>query len=155
MNNRELFQNVFHELVEEGISVEVPVFGLSMFPFLLPGNIVRIENVELSSINTGDIIVFKQNEKLVLHRVVKLIEQSIITKGDSLIREDDIANQAYIIGKVVEYGTKDKMNTVNTFSFKLYSKIIIYSRWFNGYILNPLSIIWFKFFRRAEDRLLF
>ncbi len=43
--NRHLFGSAFVALLQKDIQVDVPVYGLSMFPFYLPGDMVRVEKV--------------------------------------------------------------------------------------------------------------
>ena len=55
-----------------------------------------------TEIQTGDIVVFEQDENLVTHRIIKITENNVITKGDANNTEDDPISRNNIIGKVVK-----------------------------------------------------
>ena len=73
----------------------------SMWPVLKTGDLVFIEGAGKGNIVLGDIIVFKNrtNNTLTIHRVVKLTEDKITTKGDANFSEDSPVDYADVIGK--------------------------------------------------------
>ena len=58
--------------------------------------------------NVGDIIVFRNrtNDTLTIHRIAKLGESTVTTKGDANFREDTSVSYADVIGKTVTIGGK-------------------------------------------------
>ena len=74
----------------------------SMWPVLKQGDLVFIKGVHSKEdIQMGDIVVY-QNAKsntLVIHRVINLNEDTLVTKGDANFTTDDPAAYADVIGK--------------------------------------------------------
>lgn len=66
--------------------------------------IVKIEN-DKNNINTNDIIVFKQDEYVITHRVINIDGDRILTKGDANNTEDKTIERDQIIGKVTKVVT--------------------------------------------------
>ena len=68
------------------------VDGTSMLPTLEGGDLVVIQNVPISQIHVGDIIVYNglcsAGGESVVHRVVNITAQGLITKGDNNARTD-------------------------------------------------------------------
>lgn len=73
----------------------------SMWPVLKEGDLVFIEGVAREDIHIGDIIVFQNrtNNTLTIHRVVKLEEEKLTTKGDANFSEDVPAVYSDVIGR--------------------------------------------------------
>lgn len=63
--------------------------------------IVKIEK-DKSNINVNDIIVFKQDEYIITHRVINIDGDKILTKGDANNTEDKTIERKQIIGKVTK-----------------------------------------------------
>ncbi len=68
------------------------VDGTSMLPTLEGGDLVVIQSVPISQIHVGDIIVYNglcsAEGESVVHRVVNITAQGLITKGDNNARTD-------------------------------------------------------------------
>ena len=54
------------------------------------------------NIKENDIIAFKQDNGLIVHRVISVNKEAIITKGDANNQEDEPINLEQIIGKVIK-----------------------------------------------------
>lgn len=81
----------------------------SMWPVLKEGDLVFIEGVkDKSQIQIGDIIVFKNrvNNNLTIHRVVKMNEDDLVTKGDANFNEDAPTVYSDVIGKTFNLNEK-------------------------------------------------
>ncbi len=66
--------------------------------------VIKIEN-DKNSINVNDIIVFKQDEYIITHRVINIDGDTILTKGDANNTEDKTIERNQIIGKVTKVVT--------------------------------------------------
>ena len=64
--------------------------GYSMYPFLKPRDRLVIRKVPPYSLEVGDVVVVRDtDDRLVVHRLVKLLPQGRgIIKGDSLLTPD-------------------------------------------------------------------
>lgn len=88
------------------------VDGTSMLPTLEGGDLVVIQGVPVSDVHVGDIVVYNNlcstNGESVVHRVVNITGNGLVTKGDNNPRNDLVSNisvspitQRCLEGKVV------------------------------------------------------
>jgi len=73
-------------LLSEGKTVQVPVYGMSMFPVLLPGDKVQVHRIPFEELKPGQVLVFESNGQWVAHRLISKDNHNrqLITKGDGL-----------------------------------------------------------------------
>lgn len=87
------------------------VVGVSMFPTLLPGD--EIVSIESSIISVGDIVSYKIENKSILHRVTKIEDEKIYTKGDNNLKVDNYSiKKENIIGKLTQVRRKNKIHKI-------------------------------------------
>jgi signal peptidase I len=111
MNARE---NASMALVEEVVrsigEVRLRVLGTSMAPAMLPGDLVSIRRASLNEISVGEVVLFLQNGRMFVHRVVGKSEISaagnpaehcLITRGDRLRHDDPPVSPRELLGRVV------------------------------------------------------
>lgn len=143
--HKRLFGKTFIAFLQENRYVDVPVYGLSMFPFFLPGDIVRVEKADQYNLKPGNVIVFTVNNKLVAHRLlaVDFNTEVVTTKGDGLVKKDGLLKLDDIHGVVVQHYRKGKvMRLINNCLVK---KVIRFFSPVIGFITFPLSRIWNRF----------
>jgi hypothetical protein len=102
---------------EAGRLIDVRVEGTSMRPLMRPGDTVSLRLSDGSEFKTGDLIVFKQNGKLIVHRFIRRrkIDKSVwlCQKGDNLSGWSWIpANE--VLGKVESIRGRGKQIDMNT-----------------------------------------
>jgi Peptidase S24-like len=96
------------QLVSEvlGLSgrARVRVFGSSMLPSVLPGDILIVHRKEIARLAPGDIVLFKQEDRLFAHRVVSQHNREeipcLVTCGDSLAENDPPVFPHELLGRV-------------------------------------------------------
>ena len=145
--NRILFEKTFISLLEKGREVELPVFGLSMFPFMLPEDKVKISKIALKELKTGDVIVFKGDVRLVLHRLIKidLLKGIFVSKGDGLIRPDKVGDVSEILGVAKEhYRNGRKLRCRNS---RFMKSLLVVLTPVTGYFNFYLGLVWDKYFK--------
>jgi len=72
----------------------------SMWPALKRGDLILIKGVESKEeIGVGDIVIYQNPKGFTIHRVVKLNEDTFVTKGDANNVEDNPVSYEEIIGK--------------------------------------------------------
>jgi len=78
------------ELLQEGKQVNVRVNGMSMFPWILPKNVVCAKPVEKQLLATGCVILFQGETGWVAHRLISIDNKSncFITRGDANLHKD-------------------------------------------------------------------
>lgn len=68
--------------------IDVRVEGTSMRPLMRPGDTVSLRLAEASELKTGDLIAFRQDENLIVHRLIRArkLDKSLwlCQKGDNL-----------------------------------------------------------------------
>ena len=93
---------LFSELLEDGYDLRLQVTGASMSPFIKSGSYVTLFKIPVSKLRIGDIIfcccddgVFK------LHRLIKISDNKLVTKGDALHAFDLPFDENDYKGKVI------------------------------------------------------
>ena len=98
------------EVVRTFGEVRLRVFGTSMVPSILPGDLVSIQRASLHEISPGEVVLFLQKGRLFIHRVVdrKVVatadrpeEPCLITRGDRLRHDDPPVSSPELLGRVV------------------------------------------------------
>jgi len=87
----------------------------SMQPTLNSGDKITIEPVDPGDIVPGMVIVFKADDRKIVHRVVKKEGFILITAGDSLRRYDNPIHIYDVIGKVKGLKTKKPLSKYSRF----------------------------------------
>jgi hypothetical protein len=147
--NRAKVNEVLGSLLEDGHVIDLPVFGLSMFPSLLPGSVVRVVSVTPEMLKPGDIVFFERNGQLVLHRFIKRVGRFIQCKGDSLMQYDDPVDVVKVRGKMIALVVGARQRSVDKPVAKLYSQFIVFLAPVSGYLFFHLSHLWYKFCRKV------
>jgi signal peptidase I len=93
-------------LLKEGRSVAVRAAGLSMHPFLRPGDLVAIRPIEnRERILPGELVLYEQEAgRWVVHRVIRVMGEGgavVLAKGDALPCADPPVERERVAGKAV------------------------------------------------------
>ncbi len=86
--------------------VQLKVAGASMVPALWPGDLVTVRRCDPSELQPGSIVVFRQNERLVVHRLLRWVDSTrwvggcIVARGDARPRCDEPVRASEVIGRV-------------------------------------------------------
>jgi hypothetical protein len=75
--------------------------GASMLPALWPGDLMTVQSAGIADIGLGEIVLFRLNRSLCLHRVVQNTGGSLITRGDSVPDPDPPVQPSAILGRLV------------------------------------------------------
>jgi signal peptidase I len=98
------------EIVRTFGELRLRVYGTSMVPSILPGDLVFIHRAALADISSGEIVLFQQAGRFFVHRVVdrKAIattgvheESCLITRGDRLRQNDPPVSSSELLGRLV------------------------------------------------------
>ena len=91
-------------LLLEGKTVQIAVTGLSMFPFLLPGDIIQVSSIKSENLKKGMIIVFQSDSIWIAHRLIKFDNKKRLafTRGDARATKDKPLDYDNIKGFVVK-----------------------------------------------------
>ena len=134
-------------LLQKEHYVDVPVYGLSMFPFYLPGDMVRVEKAHPGNLKKGNVIVFTNNGQLVAHRLLKYDAKrgAVLAKGDGLIKKDRLLSQQHVHAVVIRhYRKKKEIVFINRKNIK---RFIAQISPYIGRLTFYSALVWNKFFR--------
>lgn len=76
------------------------VASSSMEPVLKPGDKITVEFVDPDDIVQGMVIVFEKDKRKIVHRVIKISGEVLITAGDNVRKFDKPIHISQVIGKV-------------------------------------------------------
>ena len=74
----------------------------SMWPVLKEGDLVFIEKVAKEELAIGDIVVWVNPKGFTIHRVVKLNEDTLVTRGDANFKDDPPVPYNDLVGRTYE-----------------------------------------------------
>lgn len=136
-------------------SNELDVSGNSMKPLLNEGMQVVVEH-RRSSIKTGDIIIYLRNNRLILHRVLRIIIQKsskrFLTKGDSAMSFDKpLVSQNEIIGVVNSISNDNKTIDLKKWQWRSISWIITMGSLLIGTLTGYVALIFNILFQSRAD----
>ena len=108
--------------------------AIACIPFLRKDDVITIDKGNINEIKIGDIVVFKNENRWIAHRLIKKCTKNnkkyLLTKGDTCWHTDLLFSENNFIGKVASYSRKSKQYDLNTTIFK-----------FKGLFLARLSIL--------------
>ena len=92
------------EVVRRFGKVRLRVFGTSMLPSILPGDLISVQRAGLSGISSGEIVLYSREGRLFAHRVVGRAgsreDPRLITRGDRLSHNDPPVSSSELLGRV-------------------------------------------------------
>jgi len=71
-----------------------------MVPALWPGDLVTVKSCDPAQLGRDSIVVFRQNQRLIVHRLMHREGDRIVTRGDARPRLDEPVAAAEIVGCV-------------------------------------------------------
>ena len=88
------------QCLEEGRILHLNPTGFSMHPFVVSGETVAVQKASLRELAPGDIVVIRNGDKFLLHRLLRVNDGFITTKGDFEIAPDEPKSAAFLVGRV-------------------------------------------------------
>lgn len=121
MNRREnvaaLGCGLAEELVRTFGEVRLRVFGTSMVPSILPGDLISVQRAGVSEISSGEVVLYVREGRMFVHRVVDRGVVAcagspehllLITRGDRLRHNDPPVSSAELLGRVISIERGDQ-----------------------------------------------
>jgi hypothetical protein len=148
----DLFRDLSTDLLRQGKSIRFRAPGRSMYPSIREGEAITVEPVSPSAVQTGDILLYQTGERLVAHRVVRIIktelpppcsfdgehpsnnthQSSLVTRlcfvlrGDTWGEEDPSpVKDSQILGKVIRVERNGR--PVNPYSRKAQIRLLVHT----------------------------
>ena len=92
------------------LKTEYPMAAItsgSMWPVLKKGDLILIKGInEKEEIKLDDVIVYRNEKGFTIHRVIKLNEETLVTKGDANNVKDKPIKYEDVIGKLLVMNNK-------------------------------------------------
>jgi len=111
-------------LLDENLQLSFRMKGNSMYPALKAGDTGIVEKCNVEHLRIGNIVVFKANEKLVAHRLVKIITHDeskfFVAKGDKNYHTDIPFSAEAIVGKVNSFKRNNKTRRLESLKMVWY-----------------------------------
>ena len=92
--------NLVEDVVRSCGKVQLKVAGTSMVPALWPGDMVLVRRCNPEELRQNSIVVFRQKERLVVHRLMHWAEDCIVARGDARPRYDEPVKACEVLGCV-------------------------------------------------------
>jgi len=91
------------EVLSEHGRARLRVTGSSMLPTLWPGDVVVLERGSPETFRVGDVILFQNQERLFLHRIVAVDQSAhrVTTRGDAMPQADPAFCRDQILAKAL------------------------------------------------------
>lgn len=94
------------EILQASGKLQLRVTGSSMLPTLWPGDLLTLQSTASDPICPGEIVLFQREDRLVIHRVVRLSshrqQDGVMTRGDSMAQDDAPIAVSDVLGRVTE-----------------------------------------------------
>lgn len=89
---------------EQELIRTLPAAGRSMYPLIKQGDNLQIKFCHPEKLRTGDIIAFRRNDKIIVHRIIKKLPDGYLEKGDLQLRgvritPDQIIGRALLLNR--------------------------------------------------------
>ena len=142
------------ELIKDGKRVRLTVSGSSMFPFIRNGDVVEIEGLN-SKIRVGDVLLVRKNdETYVLHRVVKVEKDKFFLRGDYSSCLEGPFREDYVVGRAVIRFSGGRVYNLSRGWYRLAG--VVWARTFpiNIYVIRLLGFLR-RVFRKLVPRFVF
>lgn len=132
---------IIEEVLDNEGSVTFTPKGSSMLPLLLGDRDTVTLSKPIFPLKKYDIPLYKRNNgAYVLHRIIKVDNDSYVMRGDNQTVDEKGIKQSQIIAVVTGFNRKNKEYNMKEFSYKLYCKV-----WVNSLLLKKIIvklIIW-------------
>lgn len=84
--------------------LRLKVTGWSMLPSIWPGDVLVIGRVDPAQMSDGDIVLYRRDRRLVVHRIVRTRHQTskgmVLTRGDAMPAPDLPVSERDLLGRV-------------------------------------------------------
>ncbi|MBW6501957.1 MAG: signal peptidase I [Bacteroidales bacterium] len=111
-----ILKEIGFTLLSEGKILKIRAEGYSMYPAIKPGSVIHIRPYQPGELpEPGEIIAWKRESGLVVHRLVRIISEGnetlYITRGDGTLGEDPPVSAGQIAGRVgqIEYRGRNRI----------------------------------------------
>ncbi len=121
--------DIERELRENGVFIST-TSGVSMKPMLRDHRDTIVIEPFQGRLKKYDVALYRRGDAYVLHRVIKVLPDSYIIRGDNCAARERGIKDGDILGKLTEFYRADKKINMNSIAYRCYSRAICF--------LNPI-----------------
>lgn len=103
--------------------------GYSMWPFIKAGEKLIVKNLPVENLMSGDIILYRQDNQLICHRLVKKVKNKqkyiLYARGDNSASSPEIIAEDVYSGKAVGILRNNKIFSLTGWKACFFNRIII------------------------------
>jgi hypothetical protein len=114
-------QQLLAEVLRSGGSARLRVTGSSMLPTIWPGDVAILERAPITDLQAADLILFQQDSRLFLHRIVRAEGTQFVTRGDAMPQADPVVHADQILARVKAVEREGKI--IHRFALSPWTKI--------------------------------
>ena len=89
--------------------VRFRVTGASMMPSVWPDDIVEIRRCDPADLEPAQIVLYRRMGRLVVHRIIRVEPDFLVTRGDAVSDEDSPIRKADVLGRVVRIQRRGRL----------------------------------------------
>ena len=130
-------------LESEGVYVST-TSGVSMYPMLRDRRDTVVVTPTSQRLKKYDVALYKRGDSYVLHRVIKVLPDSYVIRGDNCIAKEYGITDRDVLGKLTAFYRKDREVNMQSAPYKLYSRLIC--------LFHPLVSLKLKLLNRLKNK---
>jgi len=115
--------NIEKILDEKGVYIST-TSGISMMPMLRDRRDTIVIKPTKECLCKYDVALYRRGDEYVLHRVIKVLPDSYVIRGDNCIYKEYGITDEDVLGKLVEFYRGDKKVDMSRRSYRAYSVMI-------------------------------
>ena len=129
-------ENSIEEILKnDGVYVST-TSGVSMYPMLRDRRDTIVVTPTQARLKKYDVALYRRGDSYVLHRVIKVLPDSYVIRGDNCALKEYVPNSS-VLGKLTEVWRADKKLNMQCASYKAYSRLVTF---FNPIVRIKLRI---------------
>ncbi|OAS17224.1 signal peptidase I [Paenibacillus oryzisoli] len=106
--------------------IDLPAQGMSMYPFIIKGDICRFVRIEASVMKVGDVLLFRaKHGHLIAHRLTQTVmnnqQPHYLCKGDTNVTHDEWIAQDQIIGTLIWINRHGRLIRMTNLASRMWS----------------------------------
>ena len=117
-------ENIEGILQSEGVYIST-TSGVSMWPMLRDRRDTIVVIPTSERLKKYDVALYKRGESYVLHRVIKVLPDSYIIRGDNCLCKEYGISDKDVLGRLNSFYRKDKEVNLHGAAYKIYSRLIV------------------------------
>jgi hypothetical protein len=119
------------------------VTGHSMLPAIRPGDLVHFRACRHDEAVSGDILIYRRNSRLVVHRLLRHESDGLLTQGDSLPGPDALVGHSDFLGLATSVHRRGRDVSASTFRPTMQHRM---GRWLirNSQLATRLFLRWHR-----------